>query len=332
MSRLLACLLALGFFVLPAGAAAQALPSKKALPPAQNAGGPAGPALPGKQPAGPPMAKPMGVPFILTDEEQAVLDLVLRRWQTDSAMINNLHCDIEVWENNPVFKKKTHTMGELKYEKPDKGMYHIKFDASGPKPVPSQAGPHWVCNGKSIFEFRYADKVLIENRLPPSIQGEALVHSPLPFLFGAQAEELKKRYFMKDTTLPAEREKGQIWLLAFPKYQADAANFIKAELILTSPTVNGKPMLLPYGMKMYLPNDQSDSSHVFKNYKINSGKTIGERVFGDIWSPKKPASDWELRVEEAPAEPSETASPEKPRPRIFNPLKLGGKPAATEKK
>jgi TIGR03009 family protein len=282
----------------------------------------------------------MAVPFVLTPEEEAVLDMILRRWQADSSRIESLSCEIEVWEEIKAFAKKTHKVGELRYQKPDKGQYYIKNEIvegpEGPKMAKAEKGPHWACDGKAIYEFRFEDKVLKEMRLPPHMQGQALVHSPLPFLFGAQAEELKRRYFLKDTSSEEERQKGQLWLLAFPKYQADAANFIKAEIILTEHVIAGNKLLLPYGLKLFMPNGQGQqagdtTSHVFRNYDVNRPTAWRDWLAGSVFSPRTPVT-WRREVEEPPPEagPPAATTPKKS-PRFLDQLKFGGRPQAAPK-
>lgn len=298
---------------------------------------PTGPALPaGANAAG---ARPLAVPFVLTAEEEAVLDMILRRWQTDSSRIESLSCEIEVWEEVKAFGKKTHKIGELRYQKPDKGLYHIINEVvegpDGPKMVKAESGPHWACDGKAIYEFRHQDKVLKEMRLPPHMQGQALVHSPLPFLFGAQAEELKRRYFLKDTSSDEERQKGQLWLLAFPKYQADAANFVKAEIILTEHVIGANKLLLPYGLKLYMPNDQGQqegdtTSHVFRKYDVNRSGVLADWLRGSVFTPRTPFG-YRRDVEEPPAEASPAATTPKKTPRIFDQLRFGTRPQESPK-
>ena len=59
-------------------------------------------------------------------------------------------------------------------------------------------------------------------RLPPELQGKAIVDGPLPFLFGAKAETIKARYWIR--VLP-ETGNGKFWLEAVPKSRQDVQNF-----------------------------------------------------------------------------------------------------------
>ena len=65
--------------------------------------------------------------------------------------------------------------------------------------------------------------MLTESPLPKELQGKDIVDGPLPFLFGAKAEKLKQRYYLRIITPPDVQ--GQVWLEAWPRFLADARNF-----------------------------------------------------------------------------------------------------------
>ena len=89
-----------------------------------------------------------------------------------------------------------------------------------------------MCDGKSIFEYKPAQKQVEEHRLPRELQGKAIANSPLPFLFGAEAQKLKQRYFIRIVT--PQDVQDQIWLEAYPRFQQDAANFHHAQFVITT--------------------------------------------------------------------------------------------------
>ncbi|MHB1034273.1 MAG: TIGR03009 domain-containing protein [Pirellulales bacterium] len=218
-------------------------------------------------------------PFQLTPQQQAALDLVLRAWEQRSAKVDTFKCSFTRWEYDPVFgptdpnAPKNVSQGNLKYKTPDKGMFRV----AGTTPE------QWVCDGKSIFEFNYTKRELIERKLPPDMQGKAIVDSPLPFLFGAQADRLKQRYFMR--ILPAS-QKGQILLEAYPRFRQDAANFRKTELLLTEKD------MLPFALQIFLPNGKSRTVYQFENVSINNILDIF-----DFSSPRTPLG-WKKIVED----------------------------------
>jgi TIGR03009 family protein len=201
-------------------------------------------------------------PTPLQPEQQAALDQLLAAWETRNAAVRTWACAFHKWEYNAwspadangerlAFAEST---GELKYAAPDKGLFRVKetkqwnpearrYEIRG-----GDTGEHWVCNGESIYEFRHSERQLRETKLPPEMRGKAISDGPLPFVFGAKADTLKKRYWMRIVTPPDVRD--QIWLEALPKFQADAANFSKVELILQARD------LMPFAIQIYKPAGQ----------------------------------------------------------------------------
>ncbi|NUQ63371.1 MAG: outer-membrane lipoprotein carrier protein LolA [Pirellulales bacterium] len=181
--------------------------------------------------------------------------------------------------NKPMFVDS----GQLKYSAPDKGMFKVE----GPRPE------HWICDGKSIFEYKFGTKQLIEHKLPPELQGKAISDGPIPFLFGANAEKLKQRYYLRITTDPA-RAKEEVWLEAFPRFQQDAANFERADLILKIENMQ------PFAVRVYEPGGRQHKVYEFKNILVNQNNLFSF-LKGDPFTAKLPGLDWKRIVEEAPA-------------------------------
>ncbi|MFM8577392.1 MAG: TIGR03009 domain-containing protein [Planctomycetaceae bacterium] len=207
-------------------------------------------------------AAPMSV------EEAAGLERLLAAWEARNAAVKTWSCTFYKWEYNAwspadaagdrlAFAEST---GELKYAAPDKGLFRVRESRQwNPQTrryeAKSIAGEHWVCNGMSIYEFRHEERQLRETRLPPEMRGKAISDTPLPFLFGAKAETLKARYTMRLVTPPGVTD--QIWLEALPKWQGDAANFSKAELILQARD------LMPFAIQIYKPGGQDRDVYQF---------------------------------------------------------------------
>lgn len=231
---------------------------------------PAATPAPAKAAAQPRVAAvPPAQPPALSPQEQAALDQLLAAWEARNAAVSTWSCTFHKWEYNAwspadaagdrlAFGEST---GELKYAAPDKGLFRVReskqwnpearrYEVRG-----GEAGEHWVCNGESIYEFRHADRQLRETKLPPEMRGKAISDGPLPFVFGAKAETLKKRYFMRIITPPEVRD--QVWLEALPRYQADAANFSKVELILQARD------LMPFAIQIYKPGGQDRDVYQF---------------------------------------------------------------------
>jgi TIGR03009 family protein len=208
-------------------------------------------------------------PQPLSPAESAALDQWLVAWERRNAAVSTWSCAFHKWEYNawsPVDAKGerlafTESTGELKYAAPDKGLYRVKeskqwspearrYEVRG-----GDAGEHWVCNGESIYEFRHTERQLRETKLPAEMRGKAISDGPLPFVFGAKADTLKKRYWMRLIT-PAD-VRDQVWLEALPRYQADAANFSKVELILQARD------LMPFAIQIHKPGGQDRDVYQF---------------------------------------------------------------------
>ena len=206
----------------------------------------------------------------LTPEQAAALERLLGAWEARNAAVKTWSCEFYKWEYNafgPVgpagdrmaFAEST---GEIKYAMPDKGLFRVKeskqwnAQTSRYEQRPGDTGEHWVCNGTSIYEFRHGERQLRETKLPPELRGKAISDGPLPFVFGAKADTLKKRYAMRILPTPGGGS-DQVWLEALPRTQADAANFSKVELIL------GARDLMPFAIRIYKPGGQDQDVYQF---------------------------------------------------------------------
>ena len=186
----------------------------------------------------------------------------------------------------------------IKYAAPDRGLFRVDRAEKDGKEVPIEdaRAEHWVSDGKSIFEFNPAKKQLIEHKLPPELQGKAIADTPLPFLFGADAQKLRQRYFLRIVTPPDVKD--QIWLEAYPRYQQDAANFHHARFIITTQGMS------PFALQLVQPNGKDYTSYQFYKIVVNDKFRLFQ---GDPFRPFTPLG-WKKIVEEAPPPPNKPAS------------------------
>jgi TIGR03009 family protein len=235
----------------------------------------------------------------LTPQEEAQVDRILNVWQQRSAGVKTFECSFKRWEYDPVFPRPDpdaprdaptfEEIGTIKYAAPDKGMFRVDKSVENGKIVAIAPGraEHWICDGTSIYQYDQIKKQVIEQRLPPELQGKAIADGPLPFLFGAKAQSLKQRYVIRITT-PAEVQGQQTWLEAFPRFQADAANFRRAELILTNQNMT------PFALHLVEPNGKKRTSYQF--YEIVTNDPL--RFFkGDPFRPTTPLG-WKRILDE----------------------------------
>jgi TIGR03009 family protein len=292
----------------PPPAAGRTVPGQGQYPAANGAQPPAGPAN-----QGPPAAA--NAPFRLSAQEMAALDNLLLAWQQQSASVNTFSARVVRYEYNPVFSIKdqsgqeiptTQGKGIIKYGNPDKAMLRIdEVDAYDSKlgkfvPLGNEAGQGrlwWICDGQSTFEFNYVQKQVIERTLPPEMRGKAIADGPLPFLFGARADRLKQRYFLRLVT-PATVQ-GQYWLEAFPRFQADASNFYKAQLILTAKD------LMPGAVQITEPDGKTNTVYVLTDIKVND---VWAKILPDFAKPKIPLG-WKLIENPEQAAPQQVQAP-----------------------
>ena len=150
-----------------------------------------------KQPAASQQPAPQAPapPFTLTPQQQAQVDRVLDLWEKHNETIKTFDCYFKRWTYDTIFAKSDKPdearfveMGILKYKAPDHGRFCVESAERNGKvePIGDARAEQWVSDGKSIFEFKYAQKQLIEHVLPPHLQGKAISDTPLPFLFGSE--------------------------------------------------------------------------------------------------------------------------------------------------
>lgn len=248
-----------------------------------------------------------GSPFTLTPRQQAEVDRLLQRWEQHGEEVKTFECKFTRFEYDGVFdsgdKPTFIDEGQIRYAAPDKGLFRVDGElvdfrwvngqAAGGRLVKGGRREHWICNGESIFEYNFRNTQLVEHKLPPELQGNAISDSPLPFIFGAKADHLRKRYFLRIVT--PEGTDRQAWLEARPRFQADAANFQRATLILTLDSMQ------PFAVESLLPNGKSRTVYQFHNPKVNVRNPLDPLgVFENNWLHPRTPPGWTKVVEEAP--------------------------------
>jgi hypothetical protein len=110
----------------------------------------------------------------------------------------------------------------------------------------------------------------------------------LPFLFGAQAQKLKQRYWIRIVTQPGV--KNQVELEAWPRHQQDKANFDHANFVITMPQME------PYGLHIVETNKKDFRNYRFYDIVINDPFRLFK---GDPFHAVTPLG-WQKMVEEVP--------------------------------
>lgn len=266
------------------------------------------------RPAAPQQAQQQAArsPFQLTPTEQAYLDQVLNAWEAQGDKVSTFNCKFTRFTYNAFapaanmhFREEA---GEVSYQKPDKGSFKIEQtkqwvaapvapgqNAGAVKQAPKGeyqvmaeiVGDHWVCDGKSVFEYRHHQKQLVVQPIPADMQGEQIVNGPLPFLFGAKADDLKKRYWMRVHPNP---DQNIIHLVAMPKSRRDAANYKAVELMLD------RRKLMPSAMQVHEP-DGSRSVYKFDLSKASVNSRV-DRLWNMLFQSPRTPIGWKRVVED----------------------------------
>lgn len=290
-------------------------------PPAGNvapAGAPAGNVAGGE-------AAPVA-PFPPLDARlQQYLEQVLGAWEKATSDIERFRCNFTRWEydptNGPANTHYTWSRGVLRYMKPDKGLFRVddilfykpaadngqaKYEA-----IKDRFGDYWLCDGKSIHIYERNEKKVKRYDLPPEMQGVGIYQSPLPFLFGVKSQEVQTRYWIRPVP-PENGSQTEVWLEAYPKSQADAANYQKVLVVLDAQEV------LPKVLVVFDPNytPQNPQRTVFEFSERERNWTLIDRINElNIWNeefiPTAPPKDWKIEV--TPIQSQEAA------PRVANP-------------
>ncbi len=277
----------------------------------QQGGAPQGPVPQTGAVATPPARVPVA-PFQLTPPQEEYLNQVLNYWEFKSRQVERFRCKFTRWEYDPVFgprdpyTAKTESTGVIMYSAPDKGLFRVDktFHYTAPANPGEQpryveregeVGEHWVCDGQSVFEYNHQQKKLIQHELPPEMRGRAIANSPLPFIFGANASQIKERFWMRVIT-PRDA-KGEYWLEAYPRHQADAANYQKIEIILDETDY------LPKAIQIYDPTydarrNPKRTAFVFEQREVNWNITLQKlNLFHkEFYEPTLP-SGWKKEVQ-----------------------------------
>jgi TIGR03009 family protein len=258
-------------------------------------------ANPGPAPIAPAVPQPPEWALRISPEEQKWIEQVLQYWEARSETIKTFECKFKRWDYDPVFgpknEAKTYAEGSIKYAQPDKGLFRVeKLHAYAP---PAKAGDppsyvqqdpsfgeHWICDGKQVFAFEAPKKQLTVTRLPPEMQGRAIVDGPLPFLFGAKAQTIQARYWIhglaeqqkKDLlkSLPGGPE-AYFCLEAVPKARQDAQNFSMVWIVLDNSE------FLPQIIQVFAPNfnpqtNPSRQTYVFFDRKASDQASIATAI------------------------------------------------------
>ncbi|MDR2756254.1 MAG: hypothetical protein LBC20_11155 [Planctomycetaceae bacterium] len=190
------------------------------------------------------------VPFFLTPQEQQELDEFLIRWEKYSLGIKRYDVDFNMFLYDETIigsitgKPYKTTFGYFKYiAKPLRFVYHVEGEWVGDKKVerddkknPQIFAEKIIIDEKSVYKYEYNAKTVLQVNVPPELVGKGIADSPLPLIFGAKANDMKKRFSMKIVTAE-QRKNTEIWLQAKPLLIEDQQEFSQIEIRLDKETL-----------------------------------------------------------------------------------------------
>ena len=290
----------------------------------------------------------------LTPQEQQTIDQILAYWEQETAKIERFSCEFSRWEFDsqaPGVQELARQIGRgditvaasrgvVRFQKPDRGLFKTEIytkmtgGLTKDKQVelkvdPNNSGEWVVCDGKFVWDYDRKEKIRTKLELPPEMQGLGIMNSPLPFLFGVKADEIKARYWVRAISPGTENGKpveNKYAVEAYPKYPVDAVNYHHVQIVLD------RDMFLPELMVLYMPewNDQSLNAngvvieprdkrmvYQFANRQINSNifQKLSESLFQRDFIPVDPGAGWrtnDIPYLPAQGQPQRTANQNAP--------------------
>ncbi len=241
-----------------------------------------------------------GEPFRLGTEEQAEVDRVLDRWEQLNSQVKTFECRFRRWIYDSVFNPpepgkdatpKFTEDGIIKYAAPNRLLVKVEKSLKGSDemPIEESRAESWSFDGKSVFEFRVANRQFVKHDLPPEVQGSAVIDGPLafgfpawvvltmfggtpsgitPFPLGATAAQIKGSYFIRK--VPSTDARKEIRLEAYPRSQAIAK--LCEQLMIVFDDRDMSPLYL----KVIGPGRKSWASYQFFDLKINRPSSAQE--------------------------------------------------------
>ncbi len=258
----------------------------------------------------------------LNDSLQKYLDDVLNLWETKTAAIKRYQCNFKRWIFDPAQNTGNDAAakgeGAIRFMQPDKGLFRVDkvefFNGRDDKQVAmyrenerQKFGEYWLCDGDYVHILDRNDKKCLKVQLPPEMRGQQIHLSPLPFLFGVKASEIKSRYWVRPLPPPAGSK--DVWLETYPKQPDDAGNYSRVQIALDASD------FLPKALVVFLPNWRADQQHreVYEFTERDKDWTVldqmKDKLFREEFIPKSLPKDWQIvvepyrRLEDEPVQP-----------------------------
>ena len=202
------------------------------------------------------------VPFVLTPVEQQELDEFLDRWEQFSSTIKTFEVGFTCYEYEPAVKEDgpLHTTyGYFKYTSPRRFVFHVEGQWVNGKQVKNGSKEEkTIIDGNTVYEYDFKEKAVNQHNIDPELMARGFADSPLPLIFGARADEMKRRFSMKIVTANDYKD-SQVWLAVKPLLIADQTEFRALEIRIDKKTLRAtalkKEEVLNGTHKVYVLSD-----------------------------------------------------------------------------
>lgn len=246
----------------------------------------------------------------LTPPQQEYLDKVLNVWEQSTAQIKRYQCNFKRWIYDPAQNTGEDAAakgeGVIRFMQPDKGLFKVekvefyagrddKQAAMYRENDRQKFGEYWLCDGDYVHILDRNEKKCLKVQLPPNMRGQKIHLSPLPFLFGVKAAEIKSRYWVRPIAPPQGSK--DVWLETFPKRPDDAGNYSRVQIVLDANEV------LPKALIVFLPNWRAEQQHrevyefTDRDKDWNMLDQVKDKLFREEFIPQTLPKDWEIVVE-----------------------------------
>jgi len=266
----------------------------------------------------------------LNQPQQQYLDQVLKVWEESTKKIERYQCNFKRWIYDPAQNTGEDAAakgeGVIRFMQPDKGLFKVekvefysgrddKQAATYRENERQKFGEYWLCDGDYVHILDRNEKKCLKVQLPPSMRGQQIHLSPLPFLFGVKAAEIKSRYWVRPIAPPQGSK--DVWLETYPKRPDDAGNYSRVQIVLDANEV------LPKALIVFLPNWRAEQQHrevyefTERDKDWNMLDQMKSKLFKEEFIPKALPKDWQIVVE--PYQELQDG----PAQRVANPQELG---------
>ncbi len=246
----------------------------------------------------------------LNEPQQQYLDQVLDVWEKRTAAIQRYKCNFKRYIFDPAQNTGNDAAakgeGAIRFMQPDKGLFRVDklefFNGRDEKQAAvyrenerQKYGEYWLCDGDYVHILDRNEKKCLKVQLPPDMRGQKIHLSPLPFMFGVKAAEIKNRYWVRPLAPPPGS--SDVWLETYPKRPDDAGNYSRVQIVLDPADV------LPKGLVVFLPNWRPDQQHreIYEFSERDKDWTMldqmKDKLFKEEFIPKTLPKDWEIVVE-----------------------------------